>query len=884
MTPPADLELSAPRLKPAPDLSRTLEEAGTIASGVGQSVSTTHVLLALFTVPNPAAVLLAERGIDENKLLDILRGTETERPGSVRAVLRLAEETAIRCDARQVNTLHLLVGMMRAKDTISFTLLDGAVERMQTFRNTVMSYLTGVLPRRLLDPIKEAKDGAREKERHPTSTRGSPRVRPLPRPKRQSPGDDWVVPKKTWIDPGPPVERAPAEPKADDDENPNEKRAKASEPARPLPSPPGAEPRSRAAPPHAPKRPDRAPPAPEEDESGLSPRPITRAPTLLPTAYDLDPDKFPWLVALGRNLSSLAEHGQLDPAVGRQREIEQIIDVLGKRRANNPCLVGEPGVGKTAIAEGLAVKLVRGDADVAPLRGKVIVELDMGRILAGTSLRGSFSERLQGLKKDVERARGRVIVFIDEIHTIMGAGGSGDGPQDAANELKAALARGAFPVIGSTTLDEYRRHIESDPAMERRFVRILIEEPDDTETIQILRGVAPLYEAHHEVKLDDDAIAAAVQLSTRFVHDRKLPGKAIDMLDLSMSRARRAGIARVTREEVARVCSDVAKVPLERVRLEDARRFVDMEREIASRVIGHESTVARVAETIRRNYAGFSKDRPLGSFLFLGPSGVGKTELAKGIADFLYGREDALVRIDMSELSEAHSVARLTGAPPGYVGHQDGGQLTEAIRRRPHAVVLLDEIEKAHSDVLPLLLQVLDEGRLTDSKGRKVTFRHAVIVMTSNLGASELTKKKATMGFGAQAASPTVDDNNVLEAARKHFAPELWGRIEEKLVFRHLTSTQLLRIADLFVQSSAKALESTRNIALTWDPAVLDKLVDHCGQDPAVGARPMRQATMKLIESPLAEAILRGEVKEGERVRLVMRDGNIVATKKRKDA
>jgi len=885
-----DLELSAPRLKPAPDLARALEEAGTIARGVAQPVSTTHVLLALFTVPNPAAVLLHERGVDENSLLDHLTGEEIERPLSVRAVLKLAEETAVRCDARQVNTLHLLVGMMRAKDTVAFTLLEQSVDKLQGFRNTVMSYLTGVLPRRLLDHMKESKDETRDRGRPAPSTT-KPRVRPLPRPRRQAPGDDWVVPKKTMLDAGSvdakpeasardgavdgllagatsakPIEPRAEKPAALRAERPNAQR--------------GERPSARRAEQPSSKN---GLPDPEEDESGLSPRPITRAPTLLPTAYDLDPDRFPWLVALGRNLSSLAEHSLLDPAVGRAKEIEQIIDVLGKRRANNPCLVGEPGVGKTAIAEGLAVKLVRGDADVAPLRGKIIVELDMGRILAGTSLRGSFSERLQGLKKDVERAKGRVIVFIDEIHTIMGAGASGDGPQDAANELKAALARGAFPVIGSTTLDEYRRHIESDPALERRFVRILIEEPRDRETIDILRGVAPLYEKHHGVKLDDDAIFAAVQLSTRFVHDRKLPGKAIDMLDLAMSRARRAALTKVTREEVARVCADVAKVPLERVRLEDARRFLEMENELAARVVGHAPVVAKVSETIRRNYAGFAQDRPLGSFLFLGPSGVGKTELAKAIADFLYGRDDALVRIDMSELSEAHSVARLVGAPPGYVGHQEGGQLTEAIRRRPHAVVLLDEIEKAHSDVLPLLLQILDEGRLTDSKGRKVTFRHAVVVMTSNLGASEMQKKAKTLGFGAQQASATVDDEAVVEAARKHFAPELFGRIEQKLVFRHLTKDELTRIAEHFMRASARALESTRNIALAWDEAVLAHLVEACGTDPAVGARPMRATTQKLVETPLADAILRGEVQEGERVRLVVREGHIVATKRRKD-
>lgn len=879
---------SSSRLSLAPDLSQALQEARAIADGVGQSLSSAHLLFALFTVPNPAEVLLRERQVDEDVLLAQLPNHVREAPHLVRAVLDQAEQTALRCDARQTNTLHLLVGMLRCKDCVAYALLERVCGPIPVLRNHLMSLVTGVLPRRLLAPIQNARSNQKRAPQLPRATR----------PTAQQPEDDWVVPKKTFVDPEPtsegasnggaaakPASRAasalppvpPASPDhiggaiefADDDDDDDLPIAHSyvSDPPAPAPSVRKSAPAS--------------PPPASPPKRGFH---ITTHPTTAPTEYDLDPDRFPWLTSLGRNLSALAVLGQLDPVVGRQDEMTQIVDVLGKRRANNPCLVGEPGVGKTAVAEGLAVKLVNGDHDVAPLFGKVIVELDMGRIMAGTALRGSFSERMQGLKKDVERARGKVIVFIDEIHTVMGAGASGDSPQDAANELKAALARGVFPCIGSTTLDEYRKYIEADPAMERRFVKILIEEPNDESSFKILRGACPLYEQHHKVSVTDDGIFASVQLSSRFIHDRKLPGKALDLLDLAMSRARRAGEKVVRREEVARVCSEVAKVPLERILLDDASRFLEMERFLEKKVIGHQHTVGRVAETIRRNYAGFVSQRPMGSFLFLGPSGVGKTELAKGLADFLYGSADALVRLDMSEYSEAHTVARLVGAPPGYVGHAQGGQLTEAIRRRPHAVVLLDEIEKAHTDVLPLLLQLLDEGKLTDSKGRAVTFRHAVIVMTSNLGAA-MKKKTRRVGFATDEreknGAERIDEEACLESARGHFLPELWARIEDKLVFQPLTQDELKQIAGLLLTESSRHLSTTRNIAFFWDDEVLETLVQDGDLQAGSGARLLRRAVQRLVEAPLSEAILRKEVREGDRVNLRAENGHILATRRR---
>ena len=856
------------RLPAAPDLSRTYHEARALADGVGAPLSTTHLVLALFCVPNPAEVVLREASVDEDRLVGLMGGALKDEPGALDAVLAATDETALRCDARQANTLHLLVALLKVREGAAWQLLEGALGGNAALRNRVMSYVTAVLPRRLQHALNEAAKelpGPRFAEEAPR------RVRPV----RQARADDWLVSKKTRLDADAAVAAAVSVVAvAVVEVEPVAAQVQAQVPIEAPPAPPTAEPTKPVAEQPAPKPKRREPPPPSV------------ALTLPPTAFDLDPERYPWLTSLGRNLTSMAAHGTLDPSIGRAAELEQLIDVLGKRRANNPCLVGEPGVGKTAIVEGLAVKLMRGDPDVAPLHGKVVVELDMGRIVAGTSLRGSFSERMQGLKRDVLRSKGQVIVFIDEIHTLMGAGASGDGPQDAANELKAALARGDFPCIGSTTLEEFRKYIEQDPALERRFVKILVEEPTDEEAIQILQGAAPLYGKHHQVKATDDAIAAAVQLSSRFIHDKRLPAKALDLLDLALSRGRRSGLKEIGRDEVARVCADVAKIPLERVQAKDQQRFMEMEAELGKRVIGHEHVITRVAHTIRRNYAGFSTHRPMGSFLLLGPSGVGKTELAKALADFLYGTEKALVRLDMSEFNEPHTVARLTGAPPGYVGHDDGGQLTEALRRRPHCVVLLDEIEKAHPEVLPILLQVLDEGRLTDSLGRTVTFRHAVVIMTSNLGAKELLARPRQVGFTANHDGAMTQkeasqrEQAVLDAARKHFLPELWGRIEDKCVFASLTIDELQRIAAIQLEQSSRALMTTRNIQLRFEDPVLRFLVEQAtaaAGNGSLGARPLRQTIQRLVETPVSEAILRGEVKDGARIRLAVADGRLVA-------
>ena len=833
--------LSEKRLQvtPAADLAICLQEAKHIAAGLGQSLHSGHLLLSFFTVPGPAEVLLAEKSMNEDKIIAVMDRHVSEKASIINKVYDYAEQTALRCDTRQVNTLHILVGMLREKESVAFQLLEKAMGSVSPLRNAAMSFVTGVMPRRFQDRLLEAKQAA-------DSTPPTPVVK-ASKPVVTLPAHNLVVPKK----PRPAAKKVTPPVQAK------------------LPEPP---------------------PAPKfkvpESSEHLH---ITMLPTLPPTKLDLDPEQFPWLTSLGRNLTSLALHQKLDPAIGRNSELEQLIDVLGKRRANNHCLVGESGVGKTAIIEGLALKIAEGSPEVASLQDKVIIELDMGRIIAGTSLRGSFSERMQGLKKDVEKARGRIIIFIDEIHTLMGAGGGQESAQDAANELKTALARGVFPCIGATTHDEYKKHIESDPALERRFVKVQVNEPNEELCLEILAGMSPVYAEHHQVRVTQDGIAAAVSLSQRFIHDRKWPGKAIDLLDLTMSRTRRYGKSVVDRKEVALVCADIAKVPYERLALDDASRFLNMERFLEDKVVGHAQPISVVAQTIRRNYAGFSSHRPMGSFLFLGPTGVGKTEMAKALASFLFGNEDALIRIDMSEFLESHSIARLVGAPPGYVGHAEGGQLTEAVRQRPHAVVLLDEIEKAHPDLIPLLLQVLEEGCLTDSKGRKVTFQHTVVILTSNLGAKRFEKGQSKkVGFVANTTLPgSLNDEQkegVLDDAKAHFSPEVWGRIEAKLVFSPLDLDALMAIARLQVEDANRRLSSARQISFSANKSLLQALATKSLEEKQQGARSIRRLIQQMVENPLSDAILSGDVVDGDKLTLSWKNPDGLKMTKRTSA
>ncbi|MFA6034684.1 MAG: ATP-dependent Clp protease ATP-binding subunit [Myxococcota bacterium] len=591
------------------------------------------------------------------------------------------------------------------------------------------------------------------------------------------------------------------------------------------------------------------------------------APVVQP--MELGDEEFPLLCKLGRNITSLAMQGKLDSLIGRERELGEIIDILGKRRTNNPILVGEPGVGKTALVEGLALLMAQRPEIVPSLAGKVLVELDMGRVMAGTQLRGALAERLNGVKDEVRKAEGRVIVFFDEIHQLVG----GEGAEDAANGLKSALARGEFPCVGATTSDEYTKFIESDPAFKRRFQMVLVPEPDFNETVKILQGIVADYQKHHCVTYTPDALKAAASLSSRYIGDRFLPDKAISILDLAGSRARREGREAVTEIEIARVVSGLARIPVEKLLMTDRDRFLKMEDLLSGKIIGHRNALASIAAVIRRNYAGFGARRPIGSFIFLGPTRVGKTQTVKALAEFLFQDREAMVRLDMSEYSEAHAVAKLIGAPPGYVGFDAGGQLTEAVRKKPFTVVLLDEVEKAHREVMQMFLQVFDDGRLTDGRGRTIDFSNTVIIMTSNLGNQEFRERhSAPIGFGGSQQTAAPDDAataRVLEAAKAHFPLELWNRIDERIVFHPLERPQIVEVAKLLLAESSARLKTEKGISFAAEQGAIDFLIENGGFVPELGARPMRQAVQRLVEARIAEMILRGEISGGDTVTVV---------------
>jgi ATP-dependent Clp protease ATP-binding subunit ClpC len=642
--------------------------------------------------------------------------------------------------------------------------------------------------------------------------------------------------------------------------------------------------------------------------------------------------KTPALDSFGRDLTELAKEGTLDPVIGRANEIERVVQILCRRTKNNPVLLGEAGVGKTAIVEGLAQKIVTNDVPEI-LAEKRIVVLDLAMMVAGTKYRGQFEERIKAVMNEVRRAK-NVILFIDELHTLVGAGGA-EGAIDASNVLKPSLARGEIQCIGATTLDEYRKYIEKDGALERRFQTIIVEPPNKEETVEILKGLRDRYEAHHRVQITEEALKAAVELSTRYITGRCLPDKAIDVIDEAGARVRLKSMTKppnlaeieeqierlsiekdeavknadyeraaelrdqaealrkkkeemqrawreqakevdgvVDEEMVAEVVSKMTGVPLTRLEKKEAQRLLELENELHKKVISQDDAIKAVARSIRRARSGLKDpNRPIGTFLFLGPSGVGKTLLSKAIAEFMFGSEEALVQIDMSEYMEKHNVSRLIGAPPGYVGYEEGGQLTERIRRRPYAVVLLDEIEKAHPDVFNTLLQVMEEGRLTDNVGRVVDFKNTILIMTSNIGA-DLIKSGGIGGFGLRPKGEEFSFENMkkslLREVEKYFRPEFINRLDDTIIFRPLTKENLYTIIDLEIKKMGKRLHE-QGIRLELTPEARDYLIDK-GYNPDFGARPLRRAIEQNVEDALSESILRGDFKGVDLVR-IHRDG-----------
>ncbi|MFP7171530.1 ATP-dependent protease ATP-binding subunit ClpC [Terribacillus sp. 7520-G] len=647
----------------------------------------------------------------------------------------------------------------------------------------------------------------------------------------------------------------------------------------------------------------------------------------------------PTLDSLARDLTAIAKEGNIDPVIGREKEIERVIQVLSRRTKNNPVLIGEPGVGKTAVAEGLAQQIINNEIPEI-LRDKRVMTLDMGTVVAGTKYRGEFEDRLKKVMEEIRQA-GNIILFIDELHTLIGAGGA-EGAIDASNILKPSLARGELQCIGATTLDEYRKYIEKDAALERRFQPIQVDEPSVEESIQILTGLRDRYEAHHRVTITDDAIRAAAEFSDRYITDRFLPDKAIDLIDEAASKVRlrsytappnlkeleqkleevrkekdaavqsqefeKAASLRdteqrlrdqldqtkdqwkekqgqesseVTVEDIASVVSIWTGVPVAKLTKDESERLLNMEQTLHDRVIGQEEAVVAISKAIRRARAGLKDPkRPIGSFIFLGPTGVGKTELARALADSMFGDEDAMIRIDMSEYMERHSTARLVGSPPGYVGYEEGGQLTEKVRRKPYSVVLLDEVEKAHPEVFNILLQVLEDGRLTDSKGRLVDFRNTILIMTSNVGASELKRSKS-LGFTLDSEDQNFKDMKakVTEELKKAFRPEFLNRIDETIVFHPLEKKHMKDIVTLMADQLKKRL-AQQDIEFTLTDAVIEKIADE-GFDPEYGARPLRRAIQKNIEDLLSEELLRENIRKGQQVNIdVDKDGKYIVTGK----
>ena len=607
------------------------------------------------------------------------------------------------------------------------------------------------------------------------------------------------------------------------------------------------------------------PPAIETRESVMPMAPEPRIVESTPEAgpFAIDAKKFPLLAAIGTNLTAMAALGAIDPVLAREAELERLLDVISRRRANHPLLVGPSGVGKTSVVHALALAVAARAPQTIGLPRHVVVEVSAGSLVSGTGVRGALSEKLRKLASEAEAA-GDVLLFFDDVHAILG-GPESDG--EVASELKALLARGEVPCIGATSEAEARRFLDRDPALARRFSVLHVAEPTPKDATTILRGLIHRYEEHHKVAYRTDAIAAAVELAVRFLPEKHLPDKALAVLDLAGARMRRSNATIVDVPAVAQVIAEQAHVPVERLLLRDADRLLALETLLEERVVGQRAPLDRIADALRKGAAGFRGRRPLATFLFLGTTGVGKTETAKAIAEAMFG-EANIVRFDMSELSESHAVARLLGSPPGYVGHDAGGQLTEAVRRRPYSLVLLDEIEKAHPDVLLSLLPLLDEGRLTDGRGRTVDFTNTVIVMTSNLGA-DAVRGPTSIGFGSSTSDAdrarSLTDK-VLASARRAMPPELWNRLDEPLVFSALGRADALEIARRMLIGIGKTLEREHGVTMTVDPSALASLADAGGFDPTLGARPMRRIISRLVESALATRVLAGDLRRGDRV------------------
>ncbi|MBN2193582.1 MAG: AAA family ATPase [Polyangiaceae bacterium] len=826
----------------AEELARTRHETATTA----------HLLAAIASRPSAAADLLVERRLSGEAILSAA-GSQAESPQDpLRNAILRAHDVATNMGLSEPSAPHLLVALLSDRRSLAHRTAAELGVDVGRLRTIALNVALGLIGRRRLV-------GSAFEPREATATVTPERTDPAQPPRRPTGVAIPLVPP----------EKARTWPHRRSDPTPHH-------------PPVGPTPANGPSPPAPPKQ--KAPVvAAERGRTGKVPspapaRPLPRRqkpvpPALTPGAsrFAIDPKRFPLLTALGRNLTLLAEQGELDPVVGREAEIERALDVLAKRQGNSPLFVGRPGVGKAATIRGLAQRIVESDPSRS-FDDRVVVEIPVVELFAGTGVRGALADRFTNLRKEVA-AHGRVVLFFDDLPQLFTA----DGADEIAGELRAALARGALPCLGTATPEQLVRVLGNDPGLGRCFTVVELEEPGREEAFLIAEAASARLAAHHGVEFSEAALARAVNWSIRYLPGQALPEKVIAIADLAGARTRRRTERTVDVEVIAELIAEMADVPVERLLEADGARMLDLERILAERVVGHEAEIHRIARILRRNAAGLVGRRPLGSFLLLGPTGVGKTETAKAVAEVLFHSDTAMTRIDLSEYGEQHAVARLIGAPPGYVGHEAGGQLTEAVRRRPYQVLLLDEIEKAHPDVLLAFLGVLDEGRLTDGRGRTVDFTNTVIFLTSNLGADESgARVKRRVGFGAD-AGPTIEDRErgVVAAARTALAPELYNRIDEVLVFAPLARDLVREIARRALARLGEALALERKARLVCDPEAIDALLDAGGYDPTLGARPLRRTIARLVEAPLADHILRGELDEGSVVWVTVVDGEV---------
>lgn len=838
------------------ELRRLAEET---ARERGQKPTTTHLLAAVASGSDDAAQLLLERRLDPDVVLRAARVTTDDAADGVSRAIQKAREVAGRAGANraEARSIHVLFALCQDPGTAAHRALVQCGTDVTRLRVASMQLAMGLLPPRR--PVPVASASSQQAKARSSASPLTPPSTPPPASARPS----GIVPVA-------PAVRAPMDPR----------------PApTALPKPPTMTPPSKA-PSTAPST-KIAPPVKEAPKAKRPTKDAGKAPA--GGRFTLDPKQFPLLSQVGKNMTELAARGELDPVVGREAEIERVLDVLAKRERSNACLLGGPGVGKTSVARGLAQRIADRD-DVACFEESIVIGIEPTAMLAGTGVRGSLAERITQLKGELAKARdprtgrGRVIVFFDEIHVLFGP----DAGDEGSTELKLALARGEIACVGATTEHEYRRSIDADPGLSRCFTPIEVTELGPEEAMLATMGVAPLFEKHHDCTFHEEAIAKAITWSVRYLPSKALPDKAVQILDLAGARTRRRGEQRVGVEQIAEVVSELAGVPEERLLETDAERLLRIEELLGQRIVGHREALEKIATVLRRNASGFRSRRPIGTFLLLGPTGVGKTETAKAIAGCLFHSSDAMTRLDLSEYAESHAISRLVGAPPGYVGHDSGGQLTEAVRRRPYQVVLLDEIEKAHRDVLEGFLQVFDEGRMTDGRGRTVDFTNTVILLTSNIGAelSPRATARGRIGFGADPAHARAASERgremeryqeaVRDAARRALPPELFNRLDEVLAFAPLTREDVAEVARRILRALAQDLEDARGVKLDASPAAIEALLDAGGFDPEMGARPMRRAIGRLVEAPIAELLLKGELRRGDVALVDVEDGAIV--------